>query len=217
MIELDSADGRRHVIHASRIPEHDVDSDSEPEIDVDDVSDDDVRSSAIGIRPDSRASSGSPLDGASHCNSAGEPEEARRRTGSGPPKLSFGISQILGAESDAADDDEDGSEVKGHDDKVTRYPEAHPAIGFGMLGAGYGYGILTAGHPGAQMGMLPFGQLPGFAQGVIKVPAHRPPFPAGMPTLHAPGGIPAMMFPWMQERKDRLTGKYNRINTRSGD
>ncbi|KAK2150400.1 hypothetical protein LSH36_406g00020 [Paralvinella palmiformis] len=208
MIELDPADGRHvdgsgrplqtlSVIHASsRIREQDVDSDSEQDIDVDDVSDDDIRSPAA-IRSDSRTSSGSPLDGTSHCNSASDPEERARGSRTGPPKLSFGISQILGADGD------DAPQAKSHD-KVVRYPETHPAIGFGMLGAGFGYGILAA-HPGAPMGMLPFGQIPGFAQGVIKVPAHRPPFASGIPTLHAPGGIPSMMFPWMQERKDRLT------------
>ena len=43
--------------------------------------------------------------------------------------------------------------------------------------------------------------------GVIRVPAHRPMnLPPGV-------GMSPMMFPWMQDRKDRLTGGYHFITT----
>ena len=54
-------------------------------------------------------------------------------------------------------------------------------------------GMLPQGHPAAMMSPL--------GAGVIKVPAHRPQL---SPSHHA---FPPVMFPWMHDRKDRLTGE----------
>ena len=201
------------LLQASHITDRDMESDSDQDIDVDDISDDDDARSPIDIRPDSRASSGSHAEHGSHCDSTADTEH-RARPGKRAPKLSFGISQILGGDDDRAndddveddDDDDDGSPISKCRDgeREFHYREGHPAMGLGMLGGGLGYGLFAGGH----FGMLPFGPIPGFPQGVIKVPAHRPPFGPGMPAMHMPGAVPNMMFPWMQERKDRLTGKY---------
>nr|ACH89436.1 homeodomain protein Tlx [Capitella teleta] len=66
------------------------------------------------------------------------------------------------------------------------------------------FAMLAGASPG-----FPYGMLTG--PGVIKVPAHRPPtgFPGMLPPNHP--GMQAMMFPWMQERKDRLTAMTRRI------
>ena len=71
-------------------------------------------------------------------------------------------------------------------------------------------------HPHAIFQSPAFGP-PGFAAfpraidpvdlaGVIKVPAHRP---LGFPSNHSP--FSSLMFPWMQERKDRLTGEHGEL------
>ncbi len=156
-------------------------------------------------------------------------------------KLSFGISTILGEEGpvkpvplklsvdtlesdkDRASEDrqqpplspqcspQEKSPFARGTDGVTAAGRFFCAMSPGLVASNGQLGFMAAAAAAAAGGFggLPPGPYQFFPPGVIKVPAHRP-GPYGPPSALGVGG--PMMFPWMQERKDRLTGKTLVLN-----
>ena len=139
------------------------------------------------------ASPGSSRSTPGPSSSPGHQEHSPTNSG----KLSFGISRILS-------DDMGTSEKPHHSDTPhSAHPRdlmAHPmAYSARIFGAPYPVVLGRASSPEA-----------GESPGLIRVPIHRPvpfsPHPHNVPNPHSPGFSP-LMFPWMQDRKDRLTGE----------
>ena len=117
-------------------------------------------------------------------------------------KLSFGISSILG--------DSYKPTVSGGSGTPGPHgclPAVAPSASLPCSLPGLTHTFSSPSLPGIAIGHLQ-GFLPSpmglMMPGVIKVPAHRPP---PMPPLGG-GGLPPMMFPWMENRKDRLGGEF---------
>nr|QEE82518.1 TLX [Urechis unicinctus] len=152
------------------------------------------------------------------------------------PKLSFGMSTILGDSDDTGTREEkspapreahdaprrtsDGGSSPGSNaafyglspsQQQTLLHHQHLHLSLAAARAGYGLPAAFLANPAAFHAHFPAG-VPGVSLGgcgnggVIKVPAHRPPPMTGMSPGRMMGmPVPNMMFPWMQERKDRLT------------
>ena len=141
-------------------------------------------------------------------------------TSSDSSKLSFGISRILSEPSSKTSSKHNSSSHNNSNSTPSEngHLQCHGALAgqrYGLLGQGMPAGFspppahmgLSSGVPGhgphGPHGphMVPgLGCLePGTQHGVIKVPAHRP-IPLGSLSFSP------LMFPWMQDRKERLTG-----------
>ena len=133
----------------------------------------------------------------------GRSSSPRAHTDSSPAaKLSFGISRILSS-SPGPRGGGPGSRGEGLPYGLPPPPPGLVA-GFSPPPAHLGPGLPPRPPPPAHL-VAPRPYSPGAdgclgPAGVIKVPAHRP-----MPLAHL--GFSPLMFPWMQDRKDRLTGK----------
>ena len=142
-------------------------------------------------------------------------------TASPPKNLSFGISRILGddspktttatplSSSSSSSPSSSSSVISSrlHEQENLGRCSTPPPPEFrhGQFTSIPGLCISGLGSSSLTLTSLPSNTLPspfyhsGFGAGVIKVPAHRP-NPMG-------SAFPPMVFPWMQERKDRLTGR----------
>ncbi len=132
-------------------------------------------------------------------------------------KLSFGISRILNEPQKAKAHNGVTTSLSSHSHyerinsnsshshgRLSPPEQLSPNGPYPGLVGGSGFVFSPGSHPfgpGFPPGHVP----PGFegSHGVIKVPAHRP-------MLFSPHmNFSPLMFPWMQDRKDRLTGEYN--------
>jgi len=138
-------------------------------------------------------------------SSSSSPSPTTTTTECERPKLSFGISQILAegpvkSRPNNPHDPFPGGRVLNQTETSTSMSSGHPGSRFTYLTAASYSGFFRAG--------VTF-TLPD-SSGVIKVPAHRLACsgPGGLMTSHqqGSGALNAMMFPWMHERKDRMTG-----------